>query len=152
MIYCPILYCFFVWDYHSYKKWLKTVPVDPNLCDRRKLIALPGLEKSKKKIVLTIHYQDSSILRHKEIQRSILYRFYYSEHHLWTPETYRCYKRASQVCTFNVLYSNIFTLRKLKYILFPINDFHCSIGLQFSNVTCSFLKMMPIKIRIQSGD
>jgi uncharacterized membrane protein len=71
---------------------------------------------------------------------------------LVTQATYRRYKRASQVSTFNVLYSNIFTLRKVKYILFPINDFHCSIGLPFSYVTCSFVKMMPNKIHIQNGD
>ena len=59
--------------------------------------------------------------------------------------TYRSYMRTTWVCILNILHSNIFTLRKLEYILFP--DFHWSIRLQFANVTYNNINM-SISVRL----
>ena len=52
-------------------------------------------------------------------------------------EAYRCYKGALQILVFNIFDSNIFSLRQFKDILLPINDFHGSIWLPLSNVSCN---------------
>jgi len=52
-------------------------------------------------------------------------------------ETYRSYKRALQVLVFNILNSDVFSLRQFEDVLFSVDDFHGSIWQPFSNVTCN---------------
>ena len=64
-------------------------------------------------------------------------------------EAYRCYKRALQILVFNILHSNIFSLRQFKDILLPINNFHGPIWLPFSNVTCNGLPVCEFCVDLQ---
>lgn len=56
--------------------------------------------------------------------------------HMNWQEAYRSHKRATLIHALDILYGNIFTLRKLKYVLFPIDDLHCPVWLPLTNVPC----------------